>query len=80
MATKTLKLMFVLSCLVVWARDTLLDNSFSQLRLASGSLAQYLAVKHSNKLGSASTVDEVEGTLAKFIPPGDAFDFWFVYY
>lgn len=38
------------------------------LRFASGSLAQYLSVKYSEKLGSSSTVDDVEGTLAGFIP------------
>ncbi|KAF8810097.1 histone acetyltransferase type B [Phlegmacium glaucopus] len=40
------------------------------LRFASGSLEQYLAVKYSEKLGSTSTVDDVEGTLRQFIPPG----------
>ncbi|TFK34824.1 acyl-CoA N-acyltransferase [Crucibulum laeve] len=39
------------------------------LRFASGSLAQYLSVKYSQKLGSTSTVDDVEGTLSGFIPP-----------
>lgn len=39
------------------------------LRFASGSLAQFLNVTHSKKLAS-STVDDVEGTLAKFIPQG----------
>lgn len=38
------------------------------LRFASGSLAQYLSVRWSEKLESSSTVDDVEGTLAKFIP------------
>lgn len=41
----------------------------SKLRFASGSLVQFLNVTHSKKLAS-STVDDVEGTLAKFIPPG----------
>ena len=41
-----------------------------QLKFASGSLVQYLSVKRSAKLGSASTVDDVEGTLSNFIPPG----------
>jgi histone acetyltransferase 1 len=40
------------------------------LRFASGSLVQYLAVHHSEKLRSSSTVDDVEGTLDKFIPQG----------
>ncbi|KAJ8522636.1 hypothetical protein ONZ45_g777 [Pleurotus djamor] len=38
------------------------------LRFASGSLAQYLSVGYSAKLPSTSTVDDVEGTLAEFIP------------
>ena len=45
-------------------------SALSQLRFASGSLAQYLSVKYSEKLGSSSTVDDVEGTLAGFIPSG----------
>ncbi|KXN82637.1 Histone acetyltransferase type B catalytic subunit [Leucoagaricus sp. SymC.cos] len=40
------------------------------LRFASGSLAQYLNVQYSEKLPSSSTVDDVEGTLAKVIPSG----------
>lgn len=44
--------------------------ALSQLRFASGSLTQYLSVKYSEKLGSSSTVDDVEGTLAGFIPSG----------
>ncbi|KAG6829850.1 hypothetical protein H0H92_003293 [Tricholoma furcatifolium] len=40
------------------------------LRFASGSLTQYLNVKYSQKLGSTSTVDDVESTLGGFIPPG----------
>ncbi|KAF8744957.1 hypothetical protein AX14_011971 [Amanita brunnescens Koide BX004] len=44
--------------------DLLID-----LRFASGSLAQFLNVSYSKRLAS-STVDDVEGTLAKFIPPG----------
>ncbi|KAF8061629.1 histone acetyltransferase type B catalytic subunit [Lyophyllum atratum] len=40
------------------------------LRFASGSLTQYLNVNYSEKLGSSSTVDDVEGTLSGFIPPG----------
>ncbi|KAG6850420.1 hypothetical protein H0H93_013645 [Arthromyces matolae] len=40
------------------------------LRFSSGSLTQYLNVKYSKKLGSTSTVDDVEGTLRDFIPPG----------
>ncbi|TDL27661.1 histone acetyltransferase type B catalytic subunit [Rickenella mellea] len=41
------------------------------LRLASGSLVQYLSISSSSKLTgkAASTVDDVEGTLYKFIPP-----------
>ncbi|KAF8870694.1 histone acetyltransferase type B catalytic subunit [Gymnopilus junonius] len=46
-------------------RDLLID-----LRLASGSLTQYLSVSYEEKLPSTSTVDDVEGTLAKFIPLG----------
>lgn len=37
--------------------------------MASGSLAQYLNISYSKKL-SSSTVDDVQGTLAKFIPTG----------
>ncbi|KAG6898244.1 hypothetical protein C0992_002258 [Termitomyces sp. T32_za158] len=40
------------------------------LRFASGSLTQYLNVKYTKRLDSASTVDDVEGTLSRFIPPG----------
>ncbi|PFH52471.1 hypothetical protein AMATHDRAFT_139905 [Amanita thiersii Skay4041] len=39
------------------------------LRFSSGSLVQYLNVKYSEKLPS-TTVDDVEGILADFIPPG----------
>ncbi|PPQ70918.1 hypothetical protein CVT24_009980 [Panaeolus cyanescens] len=39
------------------------------LRFTSGSLRQYLSVNYSKKLESTSTVDDVEGILAKFIPP-----------
>ncbi|KAJ7491227.1 histone acetyltransferase type B catalytic subunit [Mycena latifolia] len=38
------------------------------LRFASGSLVQFLDVKQSQKLASSSTVDDVEGTLTKFMP------------
>jgi hypothetical protein len=41
-----------------------------QLRFASGSLTSYLHVQSSEKLQSSATVDDVEGTLANFIPPG----------
>lgn len=41
-----------------------------QFRFASGSLAQYLHVQFSEKLQSSSTVDDVEGILTNFIPPG----------
>ncbi|KLO19663.1 histone acetyltransferase type B catalytic subunit [Schizopora paradoxa] len=44
-------------------RDLVIDFKF-----ASGSLAQFLAVSYSEKLNS-STVDDIEGTLYKFIPP-----------
>ncbi|KAI5116562.1 hypothetical protein M0805_001547 [Coniferiporia weirii] len=44
-------------------RDLVID-----LRFASGSLLQYLSVSSSEKLQSSSTVDDVEGTLYKFIP------------
>ncbi|KAG6868216.1 hypothetical protein C0993_006079 [Termitomyces sp. T159_Od127] len=40
-----------------------------QLRFASGSLTQYLNVRYTDKLVSESTVDDVEGTLSRFIPP-----------
>ncbi|KAF8894728.1 histone acetyltransferase type B catalytic subunit [Infundibulicybe gibba] len=40
------------------------------MRFASGSLNKYLAVRYSAKLDSSSTVDDVEGTLSEFIPPG----------
>ncbi|KAF8232288.1 histone acetyltransferase type B catalytic subunit, partial [Tricholoma matsutake] len=45
--------------------DLLID-----LRFTSGSLLQYLDVQYSEMLGSSSTVDDVEGTLSKFIPEG----------
>lgn len=48
-----------------------IDASF-QLKFASGSLAQYLSIRHSAKLGSSSTVDDVEGTLSGFIPEGES--------
>ncbi|KAI9056961.1 histone acetyltransferase type B [Trametes sanguinea] len=41
-----------------------------ELKFASGSLAEYLNIKYSEKLPSSSTVDDIEGTLSKFIPPG----------
>ncbi|KAI0668463.1 histone acetyltransferase type B [Trametes maxima] len=41
-----------------------------ELKFASGSLAQYLNVQYAEKLPSTSTVDDVEGLLSKFIPPG----------
>ena len=41
-----------------------------KLKFASGSLAEYLDVSFSEKLPSTSTVDDVEGTLANFIPAG----------
>ncbi len=40
------------------------------MRFASGSLTQFLSVKYAEKLGASSTVDDVEGTLKDFIPPG----------
>ncbi|KAJ8482138.1 hypothetical protein ONZ51_g5563 [Trametes cubensis] len=40
------------------------------LKFASGSLVQYLNVRYAEKLPSSSTVDDVEGTISKFIPPG----------
>lgn len=46
-------------------KDLLID-----LRFTSGSLVSYLGVQYSKKLPSSSTVDDVEGTLAKFIPSG----------
>nr|GAT53690.1 histone acetyltransferase type B catalytic subunit [Mycena chlorophos] len=38
------------------------------LKLASGSLVPFVNVKYTKKLDSSATVDDVEGTLAKFIP------------
>jgi hypothetical protein len=47
-----------------------------QLRFASGSLAQYLSVRHAQKLDASTTVDNVEGILKEFIPPASGtFDF-----
>ncbi|TFY51378.1 hypothetical protein EVJ58_g10601 [Rhodofomes roseus] len=40
------------------------------LKFASGSLAQYLSIQHSDKLPATSAVDDIEGTIAKSIPPG----------
>ncbi|KAI0293403.1 acyl-CoA N-acyltransferase [Russula brevipes] len=40
------------------------------LRFASGSLAQFLDIRYSSKLPSSSTLDDVRGTLEKFIPEG----------
>ena len=40
-----------------------------QLSFASGSLAMYLNITYSARL-PASTVDDIEGTLYKFIPSG----------
>ncbi|KAI0320300.1 histone acetyltransferase type B catalytic subunit [Amylostereum chailletii] len=45
-------------------RDLVID-----LRFASGSLAQYLNVRYSS-LASSSTIDDVRGTLDKYIPEG----------
>lgn len=47
------------------------DANGVQLRFASGSLAQYLDVRHSAKLTASvsNTVDDVKGTLEKFITP-----------
>jgi histone acetyltransferase 1 len=39
------------------------------VRFASGSLAQYLSVRHAQKLDASTTVDNVEGILKEFIPP-----------
>lgn len=51
-------------------RNALAQLLVSKLRFTSGSLAHYLNVQYSEKLPSSSTVDDVEGTLAKFIPSG----------
>ncbi|KAH9999076.1 acyl-CoA N-acyltransferase [Russula vinacea] len=40
------------------------------LRFASGSLAQFLDIRYSAKVPSTSTLDDVRGTLEKFIPHG----------
>ncbi|KAI0684150.1 histone acetyltransferase type B catalytic subunit [Cytidiella melzeri] len=45
-------------------KDLIID-----LRFASGSLATYLNVSYSAKLPPPSPVDDVEATLAEFIPP-----------
>ncbi|KAN0075406.1 Acyl-CoA N-acyltransferase [Tylopilus felleus] len=39
-------------------------------RFASGSLAELLSIRYAGKLPSSSTVDDVEGILGSFIPPG----------
>ncbi|KAH0830345.1 acyl-CoA N-acyltransferase [Lanmaoa asiatica] len=39
-------------------------------RFASGSLTQFLSVRYAGKLPASSTVDDVEGVLSSFIPPG----------
>ena len=38
--------------------------------MASGSLAQYISISYSKRLPNTSTVDDVEGTLSKFVPGG----------
>ncbi|TFK87923.1 histone acetyltransferase type B catalytic subunit [Polyporus arcularius HHB13444] len=40
-----------------------------QLKFASGSLAQHLTVRYSERLPSSSAVDEIEPTLSKFLAP-----------
>lgn len=40
------------------------------VQMASGSLATRVHVTHKQKLKSKTTVDDVEGTLAKFLPAG----------
>lgn len=40
-----------------------------QLKFASGSLAQFLHVRYSERLPSSSAVDEIEPTLSKFLAP-----------
>ncbi|TCD60783.1 histone acetyltransferase 1 [Steccherinum ochraceum] len=40
------------------------------LKFASGSLAQYVKISYADKLPSSSAVDNIEDTLAQFIPPG----------
>ncbi|KZS98869.1 histone acetyltransferase type B [Sistotremastrum niveocremeum HHB9708] len=40
-----------------------------QLHFASGSLAQYLNVSYKSKIKARAAIDDVEGTLYKFIPP-----------
>ncbi|KAJ6620254.1 acyl-CoA N-acyltransferase [Mycena sp. CBHHK59/15] len=44
------------------------SNLVIDLRFASGSLVQFLDVKHTKKLTASSTVDDVEGTLTGFMP------------
>jgi histone acetyltransferase 1 len=41
-----------------------------QLRFASGSLAQFLDIRYSDKVPSSSTLDDVRGALEKCIPDG----------
>ena len=41
---------------------------YSQLRFASGSLAQFLDIRYSAKVPSSSTLDDVRGALEKWIP------------
>jgi len=45
------------------------SDASMQLRFASGSLRQYLAIEHTAKL-SESTIDNPEKQLYDFIPPG----------
>jgi histone acetyltransferase 1 len=57
---------------VVWIGGYPKANStpvYPQLHYASGSLAQFLSIQYSAR-APASNVDDVEGTLFKFIPSG----------
>ena len=62
--TLTFSLTYVLSLLLCH-----FTHPCHKLKFASGSLSQYLNISYSKKLPS-STVDDVQGTLAKFIPTG----------
>ncbi|OCH85215.1 histone acetyltransferase type B [Obba rivulosa] len=42
----------------------------TDLKFASGSLAQLLTISYSERLPPSAAVDDVEGTLSQFIPPG----------
>ena len=54
-----------------WRVDASIKRNILQLKFASGSLVHFLSVEYSEKLKSAAAVvDDVEGTLLKFLPSG----------